>query len=232
MQGVASYIDAARGWPVRRGVELPGLAQPLTLQWINRLASKVVPHYRPASTPGACGARAFVRPSCLVRKMHGLPAFSLQRLPVSRVARACGMCSISESMDAPIRMPHDSLPTSTSTTSVERVRTFDTLLTFPCIARNGGAIKITLHGVHAGDSGRPMELVIETMRGSTRDGWAEIYLGEREIRPALRDVSENLPTAEAHPVRLCVGSHVGDPPSVPLMGSQQHLLEGAPGLTS
>ena len=130
-----------------------------------------------------------------------------------------------------IRMPHDSLPTSTSTTSVERVRTFDTLLTFPCIARNGGAIKITLHGVHAGDSGRPMELVIETMRGSTRDGWAEIYLGEREIRPALRDVSENLPTAEAHPVRLCVGSHVGDPPSVPLMGSQQHLLEGAPGLT-
>ena len=219
MQGVASYIDAARGWPVRRGVELPGLAQPLTLQWINRLASKVVPHYRPASTPGACGARAFVRPSCLVRKMHGLPAFSLQRLPVSRVARACGMCSISESMDAPIRMPHD----SPSTTSEERVRTFDTLLTVPCIHCDGGAIKITLHDVREADTGKPMVLVIETRKGSTRHGWADIYLGER---PVIAVPGENPPAAEAYPlpVDLVVGSYnTGGLPSVPLMGSEQHL---------
>ena len=76
-----------------------------------------------------------------------------------------------------------------------------------------------------------MQLVIESAAGAARDGWAEVYVGEREVRPGLHNVSENLPTAEAHPVRLCVGSHVGDPPSVPLMGSQQHLLEGAPGLT-
>ena len=203
MQGVASYIDAARGWPVRRGVELPGLAQPLTLQWINRLASKVVPHYRPASTPGACGARASVRPSCLVRKMHV----------------ACGMCSISESMDAPIRMPHD----SPSTTSEERFRSFDTLLTVPCIHRDGGAIKITLHDVREADTGKPMVLVIETMKDSTRHGWADIYLGER---PVIAVPGENPPTAEAYPlpVDLVVGSYnTGGLPSVPLMGSEQLL---------
>ena len=125
------------------------------------------------------------------------------------------MCSISESMDAPIRMPHD----SPSTTSEERVRTFDTLLTVPCIHCDGGAIKITLHDVREADTGKPMVLVIETMKGSTRHGWADIYLGER---PVIAVPGENPPTAEAYPipVDLVFGSYnTGGRPSVQLMGS-------------
>ena len=124
------------------------------------------------------------------------------------------MCSISESMDAPIRMPHD----SPSTTSEERVRTFDTLLTVPCIHCDGGAIKITLHDVREADTGKPMVLVIETMKDSTRHGWADIYLGER---PVIAVPGENPPAAEAYPlpVDLVVGSYNtgGRPFSLPTL---------------
>ena len=80
----------------------------------------------------------------------------------------------------------------------------------------------TLHDVHEADTGEPMVLVIETMKGSTRDGWAEIFLGERNVIAVPR---ENPPAAQAHPlpVNVVVGSHMDGLPSVPLMGSQQHL---------
>ena len=68
-----------------------------------------------------------------------------------------------------------------------------------------------------------MVLVIETMEGSTRHGWADIYLGER---PVIAVPGENPPAAEAYPlpVDLVVGSYnTGGLPSVPLMGSEQHL---------
>ena len=128
-------------------------------------------------------------------------------------------------------MPHDSLPTSAFTTRVERVRTFETRLTFPCITRNGGAIKITLWEVHAGHSGRPMELVIETMEGAPYDGWADVYLGEREASAGLSGVSQNLSAAEARPVSVCLGSQVDSPLSVPPTSFQRHEFSGASGLT-